>query len=188
MCTPRRLLDGDQVTIVIAEQGAEQVGLLEFELEASTAGVVGDGGSRGGPSGGSLGEQRARHAVGTGGRSESRRRMSPGAASVSTCTDWSQGDRPIIWPGYRPLRSIRTSVVLPNTRAVERDLMSSDPCLQALQAFVHDLGRDLVLHRGGGRARPRAILERIGRSVDAPRRRDSASLRNLLRFRPGNRR
>ena len=29
------------------------------------------------------------------------------AASVSTKTDWSQGDLPIIWPGRRPLRSIR---------------------------------------------------------------------------------
>ena len=58
-------------------------------------------------------------------------------ASVSTCTDWSQGDRPIIWPGKSALTFDQDLGLLPNTRAIERDLMSSDPCLQALQAFVH---------------------------------------------------
>ncbi len=38
------LLDGDQVAVVIAEQRAEQVGLLKLQLEARTAGIIGDGG------------------------------------------------------------------------------------------------------------------------------------------------
>ena len=33
-------LDGDQVPIVIAEQGAKQVRLLEFDLEAGAGGIV----------------------------------------------------------------------------------------------------------------------------------------------------
>ena len=39
--------------------------------------------------------------------------MSPMTAPVATNTDWSHGVLPIIWPGRRPLRSMRMVVVLP---------------------------------------------------------------------------
>ena len=57
-----------------------------------------------------LADRRRLMLFGPGGDAASPRRCSPIAASVSTWTDCSQGDLPIIWPGRRPLRSISTSV------------------------------------------------------------------------------
>ena len=80
------LLDGDQVAVVIAEERAEQIGLLELELETGAAGIVG------------YGWVAARHQAATfvrrapvmlrGPSADSfTGRMSPGTAFVSTWTD-----------------------------------------------------------------------------------------------------
>ena len=78
------LLDGDQVAVVVAEQGAEQIGLLELELEA---GAVGNGGEvAAGHQAATFVQQRAGHAVRAGG---DKRHVDDVAERgvVSTCTD-----------------------------------------------------------------------------------------------------
>ena len=78
------VLDGDQVAVIVAEQGPEQVGLVELELEA---GAVGNGG-----------EVAAGHQAATFWRiapvmlfgpaaTSVTSTISPGAAAVSTWTD-----------------------------------------------------------------------------------------------------
>src|SRR6185312_7850406 len=104
------LLDGDQVTVVVAEQRAEQVRLLELDLEARAVG--------------NRGKVAARHQAAAFWRTAPvmlfgpaatrvTSIISPGRAPVSTWTDWSHGERPIIWPECLPLRSIRTCVSTP---------------------------------------------------------------------------
>ena len=90
------LLDRDQMPVVIAEQRPEQVGLVELQLEPGAR--LGNGG-----------EVAAGHQAATCSRAAPAMlfgpaatsvtsMMSPGCASVSTWTDCSQGDVPIIWP------------------------------------------------------------------------------------------
>ena len=121
------LLDGDQMAVVIAEQRPEQIGLLELQLEpGAVAGGVRR--RRGGPSGGlRLARTAPRQAVGQrGGQAdvEHRRRS---AHRWSTNTDCSHGDLPIIWPGWRPMRSIRMRVSRADAGAVEGPAVLGQP-------------------------------------------------------------
>jgi hypothetical protein len=104
------LLDLDQMPVVIAEQRAEQVRLLELEFEARAFRHSG--------------EVAPRHQAAAFARTAPARLLgpasisvtstiSPGPAAVSTWTDCSHGERPTIWPGSLPLRSIRICVSQP---------------------------------------------------------------------------
>ena len=116
------VLDHDQVAVVIAEQRAEQIGLLELQLEPGAAvrhwrdgGEVAAGHQAATLPCGATPPRLLGQRVGHGHVehvADARRRS-------RRCTDCSQGDLPIIWPGRRPLRSIRISVSLPMRRAVE---------------------------------------------------------------------
>ena len=95
------LLDRDQMAVVIAEQRPEQIGLLELDLEPGAAGSLATAARsrraiRRPPAGARApsccsGRRRRAHSI-----------ISPGSASVSTWTDCSQGERPIIWPACGP--------------------------------------------------------------------------------------
>src|SRR4051794_1249342 len=104
------LLDRNEVAVVITEQGPEQVWLLELELETS---AVGNGGKV------AASHQAATFSaiaplmlLGPAATSVTLT-ISPGWASTSTCTDWSHGVRPIIWPARLPFRSTRICVSVP---------------------------------------------------------------------------
>ena len=85
----------------------------------------------------------------------------PGSSASGRCTirfvrvrAWVDGPR-------FPAPSTRTSNVPPHLRerAFERDpLLQLD---QPVEALLHDLLGDLVVERGGARARPRRVLERV---------------------------
>ena len=80
------LLNGDQVSVVIAEQGAKQVRLLELQLQSGTAGIVGDGGIAAGHQAATCVRSAPERLFGPAAVS-STRTMSPIAASVWTWTD-----------------------------------------------------------------------------------------------------
>src|SRR5205823_1968918 len=108
------VFDGDQVAVVITEQGPEQVRLVEFELEAG-ASLFGsrDGGKiAAGHQAASLRRTAPVMLLGPAATSVMSK-MSPGFALVSTCTDCSQGERPIIWPPCLSVRSMRICVFVP---------------------------------------------------------------------------
>ena len=53
-----------------------------------------------------------------------------------TCTGWRYGERPTIWPGWRPGFSNSTSKVMPTQLRLERGLLPLDGVLQPLQPLV----------------------------------------------------
>jgi hypothetical protein len=97
---------------------------------------------------GDPGLRAGRQAVGAGGEDLHVDHVADRGA-VSRCTDCSQGDLPIIWPGFLPLRS--SSTWCGGRRSpVEGELLLVDQRLQPLQPLVHHLGRDLLVHVAAG--------------------------------------
>ena len=137
------VLDRDQMAVEIAEQRAEQIGLLEFELEP---GAAGDHWrrrrrGRGGPSGGYLagGAAPARllgHAV-----TESTSTMSPIAASVSTMHRLEPRRLADHLAGLAALAVDQDAACrVPTLARLKARLMLGDAGLEALQPFVHHVG------------------------------------------------
>ena len=80
-----------------------------------------------------------------------------------TCTGCRYGERPTIWPGWRPGFSNSTSKRLPDAARREMPPVAgrSRACSRCRRSDLHLFG-DLLGHLGGRRARPRRILEREG--------------------------
>jgi tRNA-2-methylthio-N6-dimethylallyladenosine synthase len=65
----------------------------------------------------------------------------PGAASVSTCTDCSQGERPIIWPARLPGRSISICVSSPTVERLNASWVSAiRACRRARRSSITSRG------------------------------------------------
>ncbi len=64
-------------------------------------------------------------------------------------------------PRMPPLSLDQDIYVLAHAGAIERQLVREDSRLQALEPVVHDLRRDLAVHRRSRSAGACAVLERI---------------------------
>ena len=79
-----------------------------------------------------------------------------------TCTGCRYGERPTIWPGWRPGFSNSTSKVRPTQRAMNAACCRVDRRPAGAAAARPSPASGNLLHVGGRRAGPRRIFERIG--------------------------